>query len=398
MNSKLIGGILLIIGTSIGGGMLALPASAAPAGFWNASLLLFACWVLMTFSALLILEVNLWLPRNSNIISMAHATLGKPGEILAWVSYMFLLYCLISAYISSGTDVLNYLLALINIHSSLWFDSLLFVMIFGFIVYKGIHSVDLMNRGLMAIKLISYTLLVILIVPHVDHHNLQNGPIKALLPSVTVMITSYGFATIIPSLRSYFHDDIKMLRLAILIGSFIPLVCYILWICVFLGVVPHDPNVTLYDAIAKGRTTSDLINSLSEYLHSSWITYFARVFTSVCVGTSFLGVSLGLTDFLADGLKIHKSGKGAYIIYSLTFLPPLLIVLWYPDAFILGLSYAGVVCIILLALLPALMAWSGRYRKHFVDRPYQVVGGKTSLILLMTASVAAIILSFVQSV
>lgn len=394
MNSKLIGGILLIIGTSIGGGMLALPASAAPGGFWHASLLLFACWVLMTYSALLILEVNLWLPRNSNIISMAHATLGKAGEIVAWVAYMFLLYCLISAYISSGTDVLNYLLALINIHSSLWFDSVLFVLIFGFIVYKGIHSVDIMNRGLMAIKLASYTLLVILIAPHVQMQNLQNGPIKALLPSVTVMITSYGFATIIPSLRSYFHDDIKKLRLAILIGSFIPLVCYILWICVFLGVVPHDPNVTLYDAIVKGRATSDLINSLSEYLQSPWITDFARVFTSVCVGTSFLGVSLGLTDFLADGLKIHKRGKGGFIIYSLTFLPPLGIVLWYPDAFILGISYAGVVCIVLLALLPALMAWSGRYKKQFVDRPYQVIGGKPSLILLIVTSLAAIALSF----
>jgi len=32
-NSKFIGGILLIVGTSIGGGMLALPVSTAEVGF-----------------------------------------------------------------------------------------------------------------------------------------------------------------------------------------------------------------------------------------------------------------------------------------------------------------------------------------------------------------------------
>lgn len=34
-NSKFIGGILLIVGTSIGGGMLALPVSTAEVGFTN---------------------------------------------------------------------------------------------------------------------------------------------------------------------------------------------------------------------------------------------------------------------------------------------------------------------------------------------------------------------------
>ncbi|MGE3921111.1 MAG: aromatic amino acid transport family protein, partial [Gammaproteobacteria bacterium] len=100
MKSKLIGGILLIVGTSIGAGMLALPVATAPGGFLGAAILLLACWLLMTFSALVILEVNLWLPPDSNIVSMAQKTAGRFAEVLAWVVYLLLLYSLISAYIS----------------------------------------------------------------------------------------------------------------------------------------------------------------------------------------------------------------------------------------------------------------------------------------------------------
>ncbi len=38
MHSRFLGGILLIVGTSIGGGMLALPIANAASGFWTSSL------------------------------------------------------------------------------------------------------------------------------------------------------------------------------------------------------------------------------------------------------------------------------------------------------------------------------------------------------------------------
>lgn len=82
--SKLIGGILLIVGTSIGGGMLALPVAMASAGLGASILFLLLCWLVMTTAALLILEVNLRLPAGSNLVSMAKMTLGVPGQIIAW--------------------------------------------------------------------------------------------------------------------------------------------------------------------------------------------------------------------------------------------------------------------------------------------------------------------------
>ena len=91
MKSKLFGGILLIAGTCIGGGMLGLPIATAKGGLLASSLLFIGCWMLMSFTALLTLEVNLCFPKNSNVISMARATLGKSAEVLCWTVYLFFL-------------------------------------------------------------------------------------------------------------------------------------------------------------------------------------------------------------------------------------------------------------------------------------------------------------------
>ena len=138
MDTKVAGGVLIVVGTSIGGAMLALPIATAGSGFISSSLMLFACWVVMTISAFFIMEVNLWLPQRTNMISMARATLGRTGEIIAWLSYILLMYALLAAYISGGSSVFGDLLGLIGIKISTALSSILFVLIFGFIVYKGI--------------------------------------------------------------------------------------------------------------------------------------------------------------------------------------------------------------------------------------------------------------------
>src|SRR3990167_9601625 len=178
MNSKLLGGILLVIGTSIGAGMLALPTSTAQLGFWGSTILLVSCWAVMTICSFLFLEVNLSLPTNTNIISMAGATLGRIGQAVAWVVYLLLLYSIICAYISGGGDLFQYLLSLKGIHVSVAVSSLLFTFIFGLVVYFGMRSVDYVNRGLMFGKLGALFLLVLLIFPFVSPDKLMGGQLK----------------------------------------------------------------------------------------------------------------------------------------------------------------------------------------------------------------------------
>jgi tyrosine-specific transport protein len=395
MDFKLVGSILLVAGNAIGAGMLALPIATAQVGFMGSLILLCVGWAVMTAGALLLLEVNLWLPKHSNIISMAKATLGPLGEIVAWITYFLLLYSLLCAYIAGGSDLLHNLLFKSGINLPQWLAAILFTLMFSTVVFFGIHAVDYTNRGLMTFKFASYFFLIFLLMPFVTAHELTVSHLSYLTSTsaLTVTITSFGFAAIVPSLRVYFGGDAKKLILSIVIGSFIPLVCYILWNAVVMGVVPFAGEGGLLAILHSKTSTSDLVNTLSISATGNLISLFTKLFTSVCLLTSFLGVALSLADFLADGLQLEKIGMQRFFIHFLTFLPPLVIVLFFPNAFIKALEYAGIYCIILLVLLPAWMAWRGRYH-HQIDKGFMMFGGKWLLIFLIFFSYFVIVKGF----
>jgi tyrosine-specific transport protein len=107
--------------------------------------------------------------------------------------------------------------------------------------------------------------------------------------------------------------------------------------------------------------------------------------------TAFLGVSLCLYSFLADGLKLRETGGHGVGLFLLTFLPPLVLVIFYPGAYIYALSYAGIFCIILLLLLPALMCYFGRRYHHSV---FMVPGGRFTQLTVIVFAMALLIHEF----
>jgi len=388
MNSRFTGGILLIAGTSIGGGMLALPIVNAAAGFWPSSLLLLLFWAIMTLGALFILEANLYFPPGTHMVSMAAATLGNTGLVIAWVSYLFLLYTLLSAYISGGADVLGSLLAASGLSLTGWQASTLFTLLFGAVVYGGIRQVDLLNRLLMFGKLAVFGLLILLIAPHINHTYLNGGSAKYISGSIMVLIISFGYAIIVPNLRDYFNNDLKMLKKVVFIGSLIPLFCYLAWDAVIIGSLSSQGEQGLVALMNNEHSTSALAGILSATINSNLISSCFNFFTSICMLTAFLGVALCLISFLADGLRVEQRGKIGAALFLLTFLPPLLIVIYFPGAYLHALNYAGIFCVILLLLLPALMALFGR-RKF--SSPYQVPGGQFTPYLLIVCSLALLV-------
>ncbi len=383
--ARLIGGILLIAGTCIGGGMLGLPIATAQGGYLASSVLFAVCWALMCFTALLTLEVNLCFPRYSNVISMARATLGRPAEFLCWTIYLFFLYALVAAFVAGGQDIIRGLLATVGIHWPVWLASLVFVMVFGSIVMLGTKQVDLFNRVVMVIKFSSLFLLILLVGMHINLANFSTGDAHYLLPALTVVVTSFGFSIIVPSLRTYFHDDVKQLRIAIILGSFIPLLCYLAWEGVIFGTIPLQGEAGLSKLMMADQPVTSLMQSISYYVPAAAVKILTKLFTSICALTAFVCVSLSLSDYLADGLGVLKEGGAKWLVLLATFLPPLGIAVFYPRAFIVFLSFAGLCCVLLQAFMPAVMSWRVRYglRKSMV---YQAAGGKLALILAMFAS------------
>lgn len=378
---KVLGGILLVAGTTIGAGMLALPVCTGLAGFIPSCFLFLAYWIYMTYTALLLLEVNLWMGEHANIITMAKRTLGGWGQAASWVVYLFLLYSLTTAYIAGGSPIfIEAFQNIAGITLPAWAGPFPLLVIFGYFIFRGTKSVDYINRILMLGLMIAYILLAFLLVPHENLDMIARTNWKFITIGVSVVATSFGFHIIIPTLTDYLHRDIGQLKKVILIGSFIPLVVYILWNFLTLGIIPFDK---LLEGYIRGDNGAHV---LSRMLQKTWISTLAQFFSFFAIITSFLGVSLSLMDFLADGFKIQKTVKGRWILYFLTFLPPLVITYIDPRAFLTALEYAGAFgVVLLLAVLPALMIWRGRYVHEF-DSPYKVPGGKGALVAVLIFS------------
>lgn len=333
----------------------------------------------MTAGALLILEVLQPLPMGSNMVTLAKHYLGRPGEILIWLFYLALLYSLLGAYISGGTDVLKSLFNDFHLHIPTSMVSCFYTLTFSLIIFSGIKSVDYVNRGLMFGKLAVYFLLIIIIAPFVKLNTFSNGHFLKLLPSLSILITSFGFGSIVPSLRDYWQNDIPQLKRIILWGSLTPLICYLLWNFVIMGAVPQSGPWGLGTLLHSDHATSGLGKGLSETTQSSVIFSMFNFFSCICMLTAFLNVSLGLFDFLADGLKLKKSGYQGYCVLFFTFVPPLGIVLLNPGIYIQALNYAGIFCIILLLIFPVLMGFKARIsqkidKKFLIPGKYSVLG------------------------
>lgn len=382
---RIIGGILMVSGTTIGAGMLALPIVTGFAGFWPSISLFAVYWAYMLFTALLMLEVNLWVGEHTNLITMAKTTLGRGGKIVSWIIYLFLLYTLTTAYLAGGGPILvEGFENLTGWHMPAWVNPFPLLIIFGFFVYKGIRSVDYLNRFLMVGLVISYLLMVVFLSSHVEAPLLQRTDWSFLWVAVSIVSTSFGFHIIIPTLTDYLHRDVKTLRLVLIIGSLIPLFVYISWELLTLGIVPLNDLTKGYSQGIDGATLLGL------HLDTPSLSFLARIFSLFAILTSFLGVSLSLRDFLADGLSIQKTRKGRILLYLMTFLPPLFITLIDPRAFLDALEYAGAFGVVtLLGLLPVLMVWRGRYSQHRKG-PYTAPGGRLALSVALGISLLVI--------
>ena len=110
----------------------------------------------------------------------------------------------------------------------------------------------------MAIKFSAFFILAGLLTPVVSFDKLSTGNLYHLtsVSAITVTAAAFGWATLIPSLRVYFKGDIKKLKTAILIGSMIRLICYIIWDAIIMGIIPLTGEHSLVAILNSSNSTS----------------------------------------------------------------------------------------------------------------------------------------------
>lgn len=380
--NKTVGSTLLVAGTMIGAGMLAMPLTSAGIGFGFTLVLLLGLWALLTFSALLFVELYQTAESDAGIGTLAEQYFGKTGRIIATAVLIIFLYALIAAYISGGGSLLKDLLP------ESFGDKvsiLLFTVIFGSFIVIGTHSVDKINRVLFFVMLAAFAVVLSLMLPEIKFDNLMATPIdNALIISASpVFFTAFGFHGSIPSLNKYLDGNVKALRISILVGSAITLCAYILWQMSTHGLLTQNEFLQI---LKEDATLNGLVKATLAITGSNMIAGAVKLFSTLALVTSFLGVGLGLLECIEDLLKrSFNISAGRISLGLMTFIPPLVFALFYPEGFILALGYAGQMFAFYAVVLPVSLVWKAR-RTH-TNLPYKVWGGNLTLIIVLVLGV-----------
>ena len=380
--NKTVGSTLLVAGTMIGAGMLAMPLTSAGIGFGFTLVLLLGLWALLTFSALLFVELYQTAESDAGIGTLAEQYFGKIGRIIATAVLIIFLYALIAAYVSGGGSLLKDLLP------ESFGDKvsiLLFTVIFGSFIVIGTHSVDKINRVLFFVMLAAFAVVLSLMLLEIKFDNLMATPIdNALIISASpVFFTAFGFHGSIPSLNKYLDGNVKALRISILAGSAITLCAYILWQMSTHGLLTQNEFLQI---LKEDATLNGLVKATLAITGSNIIAGAVKLFSTLALVTSFLGVGLGLLECIEDLLKrSFNISAGRISLGLMTFIPPLVFALFYPEGFILALGYAGQMFAFYAVVLPISLVWKAR-RTH-TNLPYKVWGGNLTLIIVLVLGV-----------
>ncbi|KAL9388564.1 hypothetical protein Peur_017169 [Populus x canadensis] len=379
------GAVALIIGTSIGTGILALPQKASPAGVIPSSICMIVCWGFLLIEALLLVEINVGLRRKQgknedeseleviSIRTMAQETLGDWGGTLATITYVFLGYTSMIAYSSKSGEILFHL---VNLPESV--SSCLFTTIFTVLVsVGGTQATDQVNQWLTASMIGLLLAIEVIAVAFGGWSGLEGsgdwGKVPATIP---VMIFALVYHDLAPVLCAYLGGDLKRLRTSVLLGSIVPLLALLVWDAIALGLS------------AKADQVVDPVLLMSE--RWSGVSYMVEAFSLLAVATSLIGTLLGFLEFLKEQLKnlsrVSKATRTLQILQepigfgewwernkisftakAMAVAPTLVVSTIVPDAFSAATDIAGGYCMtILYGVLPPAMAWA-MYNKERED-------------------------------
>ncbi|WP_455001270.1 aromatic amino acid transport family protein [Cardiobacterium hominis] len=401
--NKTLGTTLLVSGTMIGAGMLAMPLTSAGIGFTFTVVLLISLWILLTYSALLFVEVYQTTESDSGIGTLSALYFGNAGRVVSTTVMFVFLYALLAAYISGGGEILmkatqstgllgqEGVIANTSPEMTLKIFIGIFTVFFGSFVIISTKVVDGFNRLLFFVMLAALVVVMFVMFPKASVQNLMAMPLDnaLIISAAPIFFTSYGFHGSIPSLVKYMEGDVRGLRIAIVTGSAITLVGYILWQLSTHGVLSQSEFTQI---LKEKPTLYGLIEACRRITGSGIIASAVQLFSALALVTSFLGVALGLFDCTEDMLRkgLHINA-GRLLLGAITFLPPVLFAYFYPD-FIAALSYAGQMFAFFAVVLPVGLVWKARRR--YPNLPYRVAGGDIALIIALVIGIVVACIPF----
>lgn len=385
---SLLGASVLVAGTAVGAGILALPQALSPAGLVPAATAISGSAVFSILTGLCVAEVamntmcELGTGRGVSLGSMARRTLGESGAVAVKITYTLLHYTLLVAYTAKAGESISFLATIDTTQASLLFA----VAVGGLCYVSSPRQLDTANGVLVTGVIASFLFLLTSVAS--QQINLSDldavyaiSDWTVLTKSLPVVALSFVFQNVVPVICSSLEGDATKIRTAIIAGISVPWLMFLLWTGTILLAAQH------------GGMASNLGDPLDAVRsQSATNAVMVDAFSLLAVTTSYIGFVLGLKEFLLESLDMTGT-KGNAFVYPLVVIPPLIFAVQYPNLFYRALEFAGTYGVLLLfGIIPVAMVCSERYIENTtLTRDTLVPGGIPMLALLGCAATAIIL-------
>lgn len=354
---SVLGGACIVASVCVGAGMLALPSVGAGAWTLWSAFALTLTMVVMTLSGFLLLESYQTYELRASFHTLTRDVLGGFANLISNLSVYFVGGILLYAYITTLGGLVSSWTGL-----STALSSILVCAVFGGVIWHSTLAVERVSVGLIAVMVLTFFLAIMGLLGKIEGRILLNTVAHQAhdakyLPYLWVVfpaaLTSFGYHHSVTSLRAHYAEEKRAAR-AIFYGMLLALLIYLLWLLAVFGNLAREAFAPV---IESGGEVGALLSALGARVASAPVRQFLDAFASAAILSSFVGVGLGVFDYLADLLKQNNSAKGRAITLSATFLPPLVLSLIAPFGFVTAIGYAGAVATLWTCIFPALLVW-----------------------------------------
>ena len=343
---------LLITGTAVGGGSLALPYFCAAGGFIPAVGLLAISWVALLGSAVTLVEptIRVWEDNPAVAVSIhtvVETYLGKLAGVAAGITFWILINCTLVSQLAKCGE-----LAALSIGAGAgaawWWATRLgtlatAVLIAGAAFRRDVGRINaLATTGLFA----SFAAACVVGSAGISTGMLAKVNVLMAVPALPAIMQTMTYAEAIPTVVDMCRGSRKKIRRVLAIGSAGPALMYVLWLAVTLG---------RKELAAFSASGGDLA---AKILADGGLLGAATGSIAVCASISTLiGCYLALSRFNADTFHLPLN-KGCKKLLALTVLPSLVLAMKGPELYYLMIKFAGTVPVAFLwGVLPPLVMW-----------------------------------------
>lgn len=358
--NKTCGAALLVAGTCIGSGIIALPMVLAKIGVIPSVLFMLFIWFIMYFTSLISLELNLQAGHGLSLGALGRLFSGRTAEFIGIVSIKLLSYSLLAVFIYGGSSIFQELIASkLGIELSFRTIASWYSLAALAVCLLPIKGIDYFNRLLFIGLICVFSVLIIGLAGMVDWTNLplissEATDWTAWASLIPIVFTSFGFQVIFHTLTNYCQKNVSELKRAFFWGTLIPAIVYIIWTCSVLSVVHHD-DPGFYAKMQAGEVeVGQLVERLGSLAKGPSVQLLVWWISSLAIATSVIGVGVGLCDSLNVMMSSQvPNGSVRKLLAALaTVLPAYLLVVTIPNAFLALLSFAGMILAVIAILLP----------------------------------------------